>query len=536
MNWFAWVVLTIVVVGVVIALMQRFYRKSTRDAALIRTGAGGQTVALDGGVIALPFLHRIDEINMRTHRLEVKRAGEKSLITEDRLRVDLEVEFHIRVQPTVEGVATAAQAFGADALRGETLSDYLEAPFVDALQAVAATMTMDALHEGRSKFVKEVKHRVSEEVQAKGLSLESVSVTRLDQASFSALNENNAFNAVGMRKLAEIVASNKKKRAEIESDAEISVRKTQLDTMKKRLEIEREQEHATIAQVLNLAEAQADAKAKTAQKQEEAQRLSEQARIEREMEIQVAEIQKDKSLEKERQQAQLSKEIHRVEMAVALAHKQKQEAEVIAETEQVKAKVVMVQERVQTEREKAIVERERDIALARSQKDAAILMAKTKSQTDAWLVEAETKAQNIERQAQADKMRMAEEAQGRSALIQAENLTSESLLRQRLEIHRLDKLPELAAQMMKPVEKIDSIRINHIGGLESGRRQAAIDGTHTAVANISPMNQVVNSILDMALQMPVMQRVGDVLGADVQSALTSTKPLEKNDRCGDSDQ
>jgi hypothetical protein len=31
----------------------------------------------------------------------------------------------------------------------------------------------------------------------------------------------------------------------------------------------------------------------------------------------------------------------------------------------------------------------------------------------------------------------------------------------------------------------------------------------------------------MALQMPVLQRVGDVLGADVQSALTSTKPHEK---------
>ena len=81
--------------------------------------------------------------------------------------------------------------------------------------------------------------------------------------------------------------------------------------------------------------------------------------------------------------------------------------------------------------------------------------------------------------------------------------------------------------LMKPVEKIDSIRINHIGGLESGRRQASIDGTHTAVANNSPINQVVNSILDMALQMPVLQRVGDVLGADVQSALTSIKPIEK---------
>jgi hypothetical protein len=31
----------------------------------------------------------------------------------------------------------------------------------------------------------------------------------------------------------------------------------------------------------------------------------------------------------------------------------------------------------------------------------------------------------------------------------------------------------------------------------------------------------------MALQMPVLQRVGDVLGADVQSALTSKKTIGK---------
>jgi hypothetical protein len=63
--------------------------------------------------------------------------------------------------------------------------------------------------------------------------------------------------------------------------------------------------------------------------------------------------------------------------------------------------------------------------------------------------------------------------------------------------------------------------------MESGRRQASLDGTQTTVANNSPINQVVNSILDMALQMPVLQRVGDVLGADVQSALTSKKTIGK---------
>ena len=138
LAWLFGVIALIVVIAIVVVFLNRFYRKTTRDVALVRTGFGGQKIVISGGCLALPFLHKVDEINMRTIRVEVSRAGEKSLITEDRIRVDVELEFYVRVQPTVDGVATAAQAIGSQSLNPEGIRNLLEGRFVDALQAAAA--------------------------------------------------------------------------------------------------------------------------------------------------------------------------------------------------------------------------------------------------------------------------------------------------------------------------------------------------------------------------------------------------------------
>ena len=62
----------------------------------------------------------------------------------------------------------------------------------------------------------------------------------------------------------------------------------------------------------------------------------------------------------------------------------------------------------------------------------------------------------------------------------------------KLEQYRLDRLPEIVSQMMKPAEKIDSIRIHQIKWIGGGEPQvpAAIgDGSQKA-----PINQVMDSI------------------------------------------
>src|SRR5678809_849603 len=107
MTLLAWLFgLIVLIVAVGVAFLNRFYRKTSRDVALIRTGFGGQKIVATGGTLALPFLHKVDEINMRTMRIEVVRSGAKSLITEDRMRVDVELEFYLRVQPTTDGAVS----------------------------------------------------------------------------------------------------------------------------------------------------------------------------------------------------------------------------------------------------------------------------------------------------------------------------------------------------------------------------------------------------------------------------------------------
>ena len=40
-------------------IMARLYRRATREVSLVKTGSGGKRVIMDGGTIAIPFLHEI---------------------------------------------------------------------------------------------------------------------------------------------------------------------------------------------------------------------------------------------------------------------------------------------------------------------------------------------------------------------------------------------------------------------------------------------------------------------------------------------
>ena len=121
--------------------------------------------------------------------------------------------------------------------------------------------------------------------------------------------------------------------------------------------------------------------------------------------------------------------------------------------------------------------------------------------------------------------RLLAESEGNKALIAAENSRSDSVMKMQLERYRLDRLPEIMAQMMKPVEKIDSIKIHHVSGLGCAPGTAGAGGDN----NRPPVNQVMDSIMGMALQLPALKSIGESIGYDFTAALPKPSGDAKDD-------
>lgn len=511
MGVMGWIILGLVVVAIAIVLIAWFFERSTNEVALLRTGMGGRRVALDSGVLAIPYFHQISRINMQTLRLDVQCTSESSLITQDKLRVDVGAEFNISVMPDSDSIIRASQTLGKRTFQQEELRALIGGMLIDALRSVAARMGMDELHENRVKFVSDVRELLNEPLHRYGLQLNSVSLTALDQTSFSALDENNAFNAVGMRKLAEVVAKSKKERAEIDANSEVSVRKAAMEASRQRLEIELEERRAEIVQEQEIQTLAAAQLAEVAQRKAQSEMSATQARIDMEGSIERAEIERQQALELVEQQRNIT-----------IAAKVQEESRAQADADFARAEATKAAETVTTAKAVAEAQRRAELARISAEAEASAKAAREKIDAEAQRDTAKDKAEAIREVAEAQKMAKISEAEAHRAHIEAENVRSESQVSMELELSRLEALPKIVSEMVKPAEKIKSININQLSGFGSGNGTA--EGKDKPV-----VNQALDSILDMAVQLPAMKKIGEQVGVNLEEGISGVTKDKRSD-------
>lgn len=532
----------VVTVAIVIAILAQFYKRTTREVALIRTGIGGRKVIMDGGALATPWFNQVARVNMQTLPLHVSATGDRALITRDKLRVDASADFYVTVIATDDGVALAQQTLGNRTFEPDKLNELIGGKLIDALRTAAAGFTMDELHENRGRFAGTVRDLLVEPLSRNGLSVDNVSLTELDQTPFDRLDENNAFNAVGMRKLAEVIATSKKERAQIDADSEVSVRQAAVNASRLKLDIDLQEEQARIEQVQKIEALKAAQLAEVVKHKTNSELFAEQARIRMEQQIREADLARDQAIEQAEILSAQQTELARQAREITLHEKSQEESLARSAAEIARAEVIKADEASKTLRETAQAQRTREIAQIQALQEVEVsgtrLIKTASAEQEAAATRAQTQVSQARADAEAAQLRIdAERADGLSraeterAMIEASNTMSSQLVSMKLNLARLDTLPRVVEEMVKPAERIESIRIAQVGGLGQAAGQTAGTGS-TQAGTRAPYNQALDAIMDLAVQLPGLKTLGEELSDSIGEALgkggedSTTKPTD----------
>ena len=522
-----------IVVAIVVWLLNWLYLRSSKERAFVRTGLGGQQVVMNGGAFVLPIVHEVVPVNMNTLRLEVSRGRDKAIITHDRMRVDVTAEFYVRVQATPDAIASAAQTLGQRTLQPEMLKELVEGKFVDAMRTVAAEMTMEQMHEKRGDYVKRVRAVVAADLLQNGLELETVSLTQFDQTAMEYFNPSNAFDAEGLTRLTEQIERRKKMRNDIEQDTMIQIRSKNLDTERQALDIDRELETARLnqereietqraAQRANVAQDRASKEQETERAQIAAREAVDRARLASERSIEEDRISKERDIQAREIERRKTIELAEQQRAIAVAEQSRAQSDAQAAADQARARATTEEERVFTARETEMAERRKKVELIvasqEAERDALRITVAAGAERAAASDRGAAVRASAEAEADADKIRSIAakirhevEAEGQRLMNQAQNILTPEARMSAMRLRLIDKMEGIIRESVKPMERIEGIRILQVDGLGGGGGGMS-GGSGSGEGSLA--DSVVNSALRFRAQAPLVDQLLREIGVD----------------------
>ncbi|EFJ0866950.1 flotillin family protein [Escherichia coli] len=549
-SWMFTAIIAVCILFIIGIIFARLYRRASAEQAFVRTGLGGQKVVMSGGAIVMPIFHEIIPINMNTLKLEVSRSTIDSLITKDRMRVDVVVAFFVRVKPSVEGIATAAQTLGQRTLSPEDLRMLVEDKFVDALRATAAQMTMHELQDTRENFVQGVQNTVAEDLSKNGLELESVSLTNFNQTSKEHFNPNNAFDAEGLTKLTQETERRRRERNEVEQDVEVAVREKNRDALSRKLEIEQQEAFMTLEQEQQVKTRTVEQNAKIAAFEAERRREAEQTRILAERQIQETEIDREQAVRSRKVEAEREVRIKEIEQqqvteianqtksiaiaakSIAIAAKSEQQSQAEARANLALAEAVSAQQNVETTRQTAEADRAKQVALIAAAQDAETKAVELTVRAKAEKEAAEMQAAAIVELAEATRKKGLAEAEAQRALNDAINVLSDEQTSLKFKLALLQALPAVIEKSVEPMKSIDGIKIIQVDGLNRGGTAGDANTGNVGGGNLA--EQALSAALSYRTQAPLIDSLLNEIGvsggslAALTSLLTPTTPVAEN--------
>jgi len=300
-------------------------------------------------------------------------------------------------------------------------------------------------------------------------------------------------------------AEAEKRRAEIVENQTTETARIAQERVVDEIRIERERH----LEALQIAKRQAFEEAEISASEE-----VERARITTERGIEEARLIKDRDIRQLGVDRDQKIEIAEIQKAIDIAKKTQERSSAIAASEAVRAKAVQAEEQAFTAREREIAERrkltdligaqreaEREALRITSAADAEMKAAKSLAEAQKIAAVASAEAEKIHALAAAQRYEV--DASGHRQLNEAENILSEAARAGRLRGKLLDHMEGIIRESVKPMEKIDGIKILHVDGINGGTG-----------GNRNVTDEVIDSALRYRVQAPMIDNLMKEIGIE----------------------
>ena len=387
--------LFIFIVGVSV-MVKKFYIKVSPGQALVNNKTTEMVISLTGGLV-LPIVHRAEVMDVSVKMIELERRGKEGLICKDNIRADIKVAFFVRVNHEPGDIKKVAERIGcARASHKETLMELFAAKFSEALKTVGYQMNFVDLYTERRHFRDRIMEVIGTDLD--GYHLNDVAIDYLEQTPMEQLDPQNTLDAEGIRAITAITKMKEVDTNRLRNDAQMQIETqntqaqdviTKQDATRKTIIAARQRE-ALVAQAREEAETMKEVAEQKLKKEsarisaEETIAIAEQNKMrqievagknrERVVGIETERVLKDRNLEAINREREV--ELARIDKEKLLEVQRKEIADIIRGRVAVERTVAEEEERIKGVRVLEEAKRLRDSALIAAESEAQSALVK----------------------------------------------------------------------------------------------------------------------------------------------------------------
>ena len=443
-RFIPYIIAAVIVIAVVVILMSG-YVKASPDVAVIISGLNRTPRVLIGRAgIKVPFFEKVDHLHLGQISVDIK--TDSYIPTNDFINVKVDAIAKVRIDTSPEGMLKAERNF----LNKEPgdIAYELQDSLQGNMREIIGTLDLKTINTDRDSFSDQVMAKASKDMEKLGIEILSCNIQNVT-------DENGLINDLGMDNTSKI-----KKDAQIaraEADRDVAIAKALADKAANDARVAAETEMAKKNN--ELAIQKAELKLESDKKIAMADAAYEIQKQEQEKTIQTATV--NAQIAKADREAELKQkevEIRQQELAASI----EKQADADRYAKEQKAEADLIQSRKDAEAKRYIAQMEAEAIKARGEAEAQANLHK--AQTEAEAIEAKGKAE-----AEAIRLKGMAEAEAMEKKAEAYQKYNGAAMAEMM----IKIMPQLAAEIAKPISAIDKVTIYEGGGSESGVAQVS---------------------------------------------------------------